>query len=162
MYDKDLLQALRRLKVETGSLACMECGHEHNCGVHGCAIIRAAAERIEGLLKNEAQLRRERALPCAYYRPDSVCAYYSEPGITSYCVEGPCPGYEPDRIRYGDYLALSDAETPAEIQEATELLAEQAGECVKKAILEGKVIRSPLTIGWKVEIHRTKRRTADD
>ncbi len=59
MDDKDLLQALRRLKVETGSLACMGCGHEHNCGVHGCAIIRAAADRIEGLLKNEEQYRRD-------------------------------------------------------------------------------------------------------
>lgn len=46
MDDKDLLQALRQLKVETGSLACMGCGHEHNCGVHGCAIIRAAAEHL--------------------------------------------------------------------------------------------------------------------
>lgn len=136
MNDKDLLQELRRLKVETGSLACMGCGHEHNCGVHGCAIIRAAADRIEGLLKNEAQLRRERELPCAYYQPDGIL--------------------------YGDYLALTGTETPTEIREATELLAEQAGECVKKAILEGKFIRSPLGIGWKVEIHRTERRTIDD
>lgn len=50
MDDKTLLQALRRLKVETGSLACLGCGHEHNCDIHGCAIIREAAERIESLL----------------------------------------------------------------------------------------------------------------
>lgn len=50
MNDKDLLQALRRLKVETGSIACLGCGHEHNCDIHGCAIIREAAERIESLL----------------------------------------------------------------------------------------------------------------
>lgn len=162
MNDKDLLQALRRLKVETGSLACMGCGYEHNCGVHGCAILRKAADRIEGLLANEAQLRREREFPCAHYRPDCICGRYSEPGVTSYCVEGPCSGYEPDRIPYGDYLALAGTETPTEIREATELLAEQAGECVKKAILEGEVIRSPLGIGWKVEIHRTERRTIDD
>lgn len=48
--NENLLQALRRLKVETGSLACLGCGHEHNCGIHGCAIIREAAERIESLL----------------------------------------------------------------------------------------------------------------
>lgn len=48
--NEKLLQALRRLKVETGSLACLGCGHEHNCGIHGCAIIREAAERIESLL----------------------------------------------------------------------------------------------------------------
>ena len=30
--------------------ACLGCGHEHNCDIHGCAIIREAAERIESLL----------------------------------------------------------------------------------------------------------------
>lgn len=46
---RDLLKALRRLKVETGSLACLGCGHEHNCGTQGCAIIRAAIEEIEAI-----------------------------------------------------------------------------------------------------------------
>lgn len=46
MNDTELLRALEHLKVETGSLACLGCGHEHNCGVHGCAILRAARERI--------------------------------------------------------------------------------------------------------------------
>lgn len=40
MRDEDLLAALRRLKVQTGSLVCLGCGHEHNCGIHGCAILR--------------------------------------------------------------------------------------------------------------------------
>ena len=40
------LQALRKLKVQTGSLACLGCGHEHNCGVHGCAIIREAVAQL--------------------------------------------------------------------------------------------------------------------
>lgn len=43
---QDLLQALRRMKVETGSIACMGCSYEHNCGTHGCAIIRETAERL--------------------------------------------------------------------------------------------------------------------
>lgn len=42
MRDEDLLAALRRLKVQTGSLACLGCGREHNCGIHGCAILREA------------------------------------------------------------------------------------------------------------------------
>lgn len=46
-----LLQALRRLRVETGGLACLGCGHEHNCGVHGCAIIRKAMERLLGMTR---------------------------------------------------------------------------------------------------------------
>ena len=27
-------------------LKCLGCGHEHNCGVHGCAVIRDAINRI--------------------------------------------------------------------------------------------------------------------
>ena len=44
----DLIGALKRLKVQTGSLSCLGCGHEHNCSVHGCAIIREAIEELEG------------------------------------------------------------------------------------------------------------------
>lgn len=47
MTDNELLAAVRRLKVETGSLACLGCGHEHSCGIHGCTILREAAERLE-------------------------------------------------------------------------------------------------------------------
>ena len=42
-----LLADLRRLKVETGSLACMGCGREHNCGVHGCAVLRETADVLQ-------------------------------------------------------------------------------------------------------------------
>lgn len=45
---KELITALHRLKVETGSIACLGCGHEHNCGIHGCAIIREATEKLDG------------------------------------------------------------------------------------------------------------------
>lgn len=44
---KETLAALERLKVETGSLVCLGCGHEHNCSTHGCAIIRKATELIK-------------------------------------------------------------------------------------------------------------------
>ena len=47
MKNEEILTALRRLKVETGSLACMGCGREHDCGIHGCRIAREAAELIE-------------------------------------------------------------------------------------------------------------------
>jgi len=42
----EIARALRRLSVETGSLACLGCGHEHNCSTHGCAILRDAADLI--------------------------------------------------------------------------------------------------------------------
>lgn len=49
MNDRELIASLRRLKVETGSISCLGCGYEHNCSVHGCRIMRAAAERLEQL-----------------------------------------------------------------------------------------------------------------
>lgn len=44
---KDIVAALRRLRVQTGSLACLGCGYEQSCGVRGCAILRAAADLLE-------------------------------------------------------------------------------------------------------------------
>ena len=46
MKTDELIEALGRLKVQTGSLACLGCGHEHNCGVHGCALIREAVNQL--------------------------------------------------------------------------------------------------------------------
>lgn len=37
MKTDELITALEKLKVQTGSLACLGCGHEHNCGLYGCA-----------------------------------------------------------------------------------------------------------------------------
>ena len=59
MRDQELVNALRRLKVETGSLACLGCGHEHNCGVSGCAIIREATDRIVNQNTHIAALQLE-------------------------------------------------------------------------------------------------------
>lgn len=49
MSDRELIAALRRLRVQTGSIACLGCGYEHNCGIHGCRILRDAADRLERL-----------------------------------------------------------------------------------------------------------------
>lgn len=49
MTTSELVTALRRMMVETGSLACLGCGHEHSCGVHGCAVLREAAAELERL-----------------------------------------------------------------------------------------------------------------
>lgn len=50
MTPNNLVSALRRLRVETGSIACLGCGFEHGCSVHGCAIIREAADLIEAIV----------------------------------------------------------------------------------------------------------------
>ena len=53
MSDRELIASLRRLKVETGSLACLGCGREHNCGIHGCAILREAIAFVEKKLAED-------------------------------------------------------------------------------------------------------------
>lgn len=53
MTDKELIASLRWLKVQTGSLACLGCGREHNCGIHGCAILREAIAFVEKKLAED-------------------------------------------------------------------------------------------------------------
>lgn len=55
MNHEALLTAMRRLKVETGSLACLGCGYEHDCGAKGCAILR---EGITHMTWQQAQIRK--------------------------------------------------------------------------------------------------------
>ena len=62
MKTEDILAALRRLKVETGSLACLGCGREHDCGIHGCRIAREAADLIEKLTDRCARYAEEIAV----------------------------------------------------------------------------------------------------
>ena len=62
MSREELLRALRRLAVETGSLACLGCGYEHNCSLHGCAVIREAAEALEGSPNDPLTLEELREL----------------------------------------------------------------------------------------------------
>ncbi len=62
MENKELLNALRRLSVQTGSLACLGCGFEHGCSVHGCAIMRKAVDELEkadGVLDAATRVARE-------------------------------------------------------------------------------------------------------
>lgn len=53
MTDKELIDSLRWLKVQTGSLACLGYGREHNCGIHGCAILREAIAFVEKKLAED-------------------------------------------------------------------------------------------------------------
>ena len=54
-----LIYDLQQLKVQTSSLACMGCQHEDNCGIKGCALIRAAVEELTAQQEFEAWLRLE-------------------------------------------------------------------------------------------------------
>ena len=46
MNDEVLRRELRRIAIENQH-RCFGCGFEHNCGIHGCAIIREALEWME-------------------------------------------------------------------------------------------------------------------
>ena len=99
MKDQELVSAIRRLKVETGSLACMGCGHEHNCGVSGCAVMREAADRIANQSTHIAALQQEieklrRQVP----RWIPVTERLPENGVNVLCW------YE--YFRYGDFNAM--------------------------------------------------------
>ena len=39
MKTQEIIKALRRMAVNTGTLNCLGCGYEHNCGVHGLSLI---------------------------------------------------------------------------------------------------------------------------
>ena len=55
----EVVKNLKQLCVETGSLACFCCGHEHNCSTKGCAILRDAADRLEQQEQRIAELEAE-------------------------------------------------------------------------------------------------------
>ena len=59
MTDLDeLIRQLSRMKVQTGSLVCLGCGLEHNCGIHGCAVLRRAVSAVRQLDELRKRLRR--------------------------------------------------------------------------------------------------------
>lgn len=62
MKRDEIVAALRRLKVETGSIACLGCGWENSCGVHGCQIMREAADMLENDESQAIALQRVLAL----------------------------------------------------------------------------------------------------
>ena len=62
MKNGEILTMLRRMKVQTGSLVCLGCGREHNCSIHGCRILREAADLIEKLTDRCARYAEEIAV----------------------------------------------------------------------------------------------------
>lgn len=46
MKDTDLIAALRQMKVNTKSLACLGCGYEDRCSTKGCRLLGLAADHL--------------------------------------------------------------------------------------------------------------------
>lgn len=90
MRDQELVNAIRRLKVETGSLACMGCGHEHNCGVSGCAVMREAADRIANQSTHILALQKEIAGLRKAVRWVHDGLYLCDPEKNTVCKKSSC------------------------------------------------------------------------
>ena len=58
MNTKEIIKALRRMAVNTGTLNCLGCGFEHNCGIHGCRVLREAADKLNELQRENDALFR--------------------------------------------------------------------------------------------------------
>lgn len=49
MTNAELADALREIAKEAGPLVCLGCRYEHNYGIHGCDLMREAAERLRDI-----------------------------------------------------------------------------------------------------------------
>lgn len=58
MQTENIIKSLRRMAVNTGALNCLGCGFEHNCGIHGCRVLREAADRLDELRRENDALFR--------------------------------------------------------------------------------------------------------
>ena len=96
MKSEELIQELDRLKVQTGSLACLGCGYEHTCTTKGCRILREAVERLrDPVIRTRAEIL-EAAGRCVtggrdeeYGEPEDsfdLIAQLWEPYIRAACV----------------------------------------------------------------------------
>lgn len=47
MDNEALARRLVQMSRNTGTLNCLGCGYEHSCSIHGCAVLKQAAEALE-------------------------------------------------------------------------------------------------------------------
>ncbi len=43
---RELARRLRQMAVTTGDLNCLGCGYERGCSIHGCAVLKRAADLL--------------------------------------------------------------------------------------------------------------------
>lgn len=82
---QELVKALRRIKT-LDELRCMGCGYEHDCSIHGCVIIRQAADVIDAFFTYFEEYRSCSA--CIHspkdHCPNADCCQFEE------CHSCPC------------------------------------------------------------------------
>ena len=57
-----LCDALRRGSVDAHR--CLGCGYEHDCSIHGCRVMKQAADQLEKLQKQAALTNAEKQASC--------------------------------------------------------------------------------------------------
>lgn len=107
----ELIRQLRRMKVQTGSLVCLGCDLEHNCGIHGCAVLRLAISAACQLDELRERLRRSEddAALAAALRCSSGVPTGSED--CEHCKYGQRIGDIPDADLPDEWAAIADEYT---------------------------------------------------
>ena len=66
---KELSRRMREMAVNTGALNCLGCGYEHSCGVHGCAVLKRAADLLAPAVDITTPIPLEELREAAAERP---------------------------------------------------------------------------------------------
>ena len=140
-YEKTL-EELKHMKVETGSFVCLGCGHEHNCSIRGCAILRDAVECIEELkrvLRESEAARAELGRRLAAVQQE--LAAYKDTGL------------EPEEIErivdaYGRGYTLR-TESAERLEIVREIKADRLRELVQ-AEQDGRLVVLPQKTVWEL------------
>ena len=102
MKNNELADLLRNMKVETGSLMCLGCGHEHNCGIHGCAVLSMAADALGNSERHVAALQKEIEGLRAQLNLQrcTLCDYWDEADPRCMCGKSPWGGKTTQKDNY--------------------------------------------------------------
>ena len=65
----EVARRMREVAVNTGALNCLGCGYEHNCGVHGCAVLKRAADLLAPEVDTTRPIPLEELRAAAVERP---------------------------------------------------------------------------------------------
>ena len=86
MKTDDIIRELKRISIDNHR--CFGCGREHSCSTRGCAIMRAAADRLSELEQIAVQAEETRAkLLCAEEVIKAIATRREEPCLA--CVNEP-------------------------------------------------------------------------
>lgn len=66
---REVARRMREMAVNTGALNCLGCGYEHNCGVHGCAVLKRAADLLAPEVDTTRPIPLEELRAAAVERP---------------------------------------------------------------------------------------------